>query len=117
MFAAVMPFLDDRQRRSLGGAAARAAWPGAGGGVCADGRGHFVYLSKQVGKHLRARQLVISVDTKKKEVVGRLANAGREYQPKGRPERVGVHDFPDPEVGKAMPFGVYDLAANEGFVV
>ncbi len=49
--------------------------------------------------------------------MGQLANKGREYQPKGRPERVDVHDFPDPEVGKAIPFGVYDLAANEGFVV
>jgi len=82
-----------------------------------DRDAQFVYLTKQVGDHLRAGQPVISVDSKKKEVVGQLANKGREYQPKGRPERVDVHDFPDPEVGKAIPFGVYDLAANEGFVV
>ena len=82
-----------------------------------DRDAQFVYLSGQVGDHLRAGQPVISVDSKKKEVVGQLANKGREYQPKGRPERVDVHDFPDPEVGKAIPFGVYDIAANEGFVV
>jgi hypothetical protein len=82
-----------------------------------DRDAQFVYLSEQVGDHLRAGQPVISVDSKKKEVVGQLANKGREYQPKGRPERVDVHDFPDPEVGKAIPFGVYDIAANEGFVV
>ncbi|MCA1707853.1 MAG: ISAzo13 family transposase, partial [Actinobacteria bacterium] len=52
-----------------------------------------------------------------KEVVGQRANGGKEYQPKGRPERVDVHDFPDPEVPKAIPFGVYDIGANEGFVV
>jgi hypothetical protein len=82
-----------------------------------DRDAQFVYLSGQVGDHLRAGQPVISVDSKKKEVVGQLANKGREYQPKGRPERVDVHDFPDPAVGKAIPFGVYDIAANEGFVV
>ncbi len=88
-----------------------------------EGRQHpdrdaqFVYLTNQVGEHLRGGQPVISVDTKKKEVVGQRANGGQEYQPKGRPERVDVHDFPDPEVGKAIPFGVYDIAANEGFVV
>lgn len=82
-----------------------------------DRDAQFVYLSKQVGKHLRAGQPVISVDSKKKEVVGQRSNGGKEYQPKGKPERVDVHDFPDPEVGKAIPFGVYDLAANEGFVV
>lgn len=81
-----------------------------------DRDAQFVYLTNQVGEHLRAGQPVISVDTKKKEVVGQRANGGQEYQPKGRPERVDVHDFPDPEVPKAIPFGVYDLAANEGFV-
>jgi hypothetical protein len=82
-----------------------------------DRDAQFVYLSGQVADHLRAGQPVISVDSKKKEVVGQLANKGREYQPKGRPERVDVHDFPDPETGKAIPFGVYDIAANHGFVV
>jgi Rhodopirellula transposase DDE domain len=82
-----------------------------------DRDAQFVYLSERVGEHLRSGDPVISVDSKKKEQVGQKANGGREYQPKGRPERVDVHDFPDPEVGKAIPFGVYDMAANEGFVV
>jgi Rhodopirellula transposase DDE domain len=82
-----------------------------------DRDAQFVYLSERVGDHLRAGEPVISVDTKKKEVVGQLANKGREYQPKGHPERVDVHDFPDPKVGKAIPYGVFDVAANEGFVV
>jgi hypothetical protein len=63
---------------------------------------------------------VISVDTKKKEVVGNLANAGREWQPKGAPVRVDVHvdvhDFPDPTLGKAIPFGVDDLGTDAGWV-
>ncbi|MGH9293463.1 MAG: ISAzo13 family transposase [Acidimicrobiales bacterium] len=82
-----------------------------------DRDAQFVYLSEKVAEHLHAGQPVISVDTKKKEVVGQRHNGGREYQPKGSPERVDVHDFPDPEVPNAIPFGVYDLAANEGFVV
>jgi hypothetical protein len=59
---------------------------------------------------------VISVDTKKKELVGNFKNGGREWQPKGVPELVDVHDFPSDAVGKAVPYGVYDLAANDGFV-
>jgi len=82
-----------------------------------DRDAQFVYLSEQVADHLRGGDPVISVDTKKKEVVGQRTNGGREYQPKGRPERVDVHDFPDPAVGKAIPYGVYDIGANEGFVV
>lgn len=57
------------------------------------------------------------MDTKKKEVVGNLANKGWEWQPAKTPVRVEVHDFPDPEVGKAIPYGVLDIGANEGFVV
>jgi len=82
-----------------------------------DRDAQFVYLTEQVADHLRGGDPVISVDTKKKEVVGQRTNGGREYQPKGRPERVDVHDFPDPGVGKAIPYGVYDIGANEGFVV
>ena len=82
-----------------------------------DRDAQFVYLTEQVADHLRGGDPVISVDTKKKEVVGQRTNGGREYQPKGRPERVDVHDFPDPAVGKAIPYGVYDIGANEGFVV
>ncbi|HEX9620869.1 MAG TPA: ISAzo13 family transposase, partial [Polyangiaceae bacterium] len=59
---------------------------------------------------------VISVDTKKKELVGNFKNAGREWQPQGEPELVDVHDFPSDAVGKAIPYGVYDVAANDGFV-
>jgi hypothetical protein len=61
-------------------------------------------------------QPVVSVDTKKKELVGDFKNGGREWQPQGQPERVRVHDFPDPELGKAIPYGVYDVGANEGWV-
>jgi hypothetical protein len=59
---------------------------------------------------------VISVDTKKKELIGNFKNGGREWQPQGEPELVDVHDFPSDAVGKAIPYGVYDLAANDGFV-
>ena len=59
---------------------------------------------------------MISVDTKKKELVGDLKNAGREWQPKGEPERVRVHDFKIPELGKVAPYGVYDLGRNVGWV-
>jgi hypothetical protein len=59
---------------------------------------------------------VISVDTKKKELVGNFKNGGREWQPQGEPELVDVHDFPGDALGKAIPYGVYDVAANDGFV-
>ncbi len=61
-------------------------------------------------------QPVVSVDTKKKELVGDFKNGGREWQPQGQPEPVRVHDFPDAELGRAIPYGVYDIAANEGWV-
>ena len=82
-----------------------------------DRDAQFLHLNDQVTGHLRRQWPVISVDTKKKEVVGNLRNAGQNWQPTGEPVRVDVHDFPDPEVGKAIPYGVYDMAANEGFVV
>ena len=82
-----------------------------------DRDAQFVHLNDQVTGHLRRQWPVISVDTKKKEVVGNLRNGGQNWQPTGEPVRVDVHDFPDPEVGKAIPYGVYDMAANEGFVV
>ena len=59
---------------------------------------------------------VVSVDAKKKELVGQYRNAGREWRRKGDPEQVQVHDFPDPELGKAIPYGVYDVSANAGWV-
>jgi hypothetical protein len=59
---------------------------------------------------------VISVDTKKKELVGQYRNAGRQWRPQGEPVEVATHDFPDRELGKAIPYGIYDLAANTGWV-
>ena len=81
-----------------------------------DRDAQFRYIDGLVREQLGAGEPVISVDTKKKEVVGSLANKGREWQPAKTPARVDVHDFPDPELGKAIPYGVYDLGANEGFV-
>src|SRR5690349_3720895 len=88
----------------------------------AEGRQHadrdaqFGYLNAQVIEHLAVGAPVVSVDTKKKELVGEFHNGGREYQPKGSPMRVNVHDFPDKELGKAIPYGIYDVAANTGWV-
>jgi hypothetical protein len=81
-----------------------------------DREAQFDYINQQAKQHLAAGQPVVSVDTKKKELVGRYANGGAEWQPAGEPERVGVHDFPDKELGKAIPYGVYDLGANAGWV-
>jgi hypothetical protein len=76
----------------------------------------FRYLNDQVGAFLARGQPVISVDTKKKELVGEFKNAGRTWRPKGGPVRVRVHDFPSLSRGKAIPDGVYDLGHNRGFV-
>ena len=81
-----------------------------------DRNAQFAYIHQQVLDFHQRRQPVISVDTKKKELVGEFKNPGQEWQPKGEPEQVNVHDFPDPELGKAIPYGVYDLASNEGWV-
>ncbi len=77
-----------------------------------DRDAQFRYLNQQAKVHLAAGQPVVSVDTKKKELVGRFANGGREWQPTGEPEQVNVHDFPDPTLGKAVPYGVYDVGAT-----
>jgi Rhodopirellula transposase DDE domain len=74
------------------------------------------YLNEQVQAFQRRGQPVVSVDTKKKELVGDFANDGREYQPKGHPEKVRVYDFADQDLGKAIPYGSYDLTANCGWV-
>ena len=81
-----------------------------------DRDAQFRYVNEQAKRHLAAGQPVISVDTKKKELVGRFANTGREWQPAGEPERVNVHDFPGDSAGKAIPYGVYDLGTNAGWV-
>ena len=65
---------------------------------------------------MRAGQPVISVDTKKKETLGKKANVGREYRPSGEPLEVDTHDFPDKQLGKAIPYGVYDIHQNEAWV-
>jgi len=76
----------------------------------------FRYISGQARAHQDTGDPVISVDTKKKEQVGDFANGGREWRPKGQPERVRTHDFIDRDLGKAIPYGVYDVAANAGWV-
>jgi hypothetical protein len=81
-----------------------------------DRDAQFVYLDKEVGRFMKAGQPVISVDTKKKELVGEYSNGGVEYQRKGQPERTKTHDFVDKELGRAIPYGVYDLSNDEGWV-
>jgi len=81
-----------------------------------DRDAQFRYLDEQVRASLQQSQPVISVDTKKKELIGDFKNGGREWRPKGTPEPVRVHDFVIPEQGKAIPYGVYDLSRNEGWV-
>lgn len=82
----------------------------------ADRDAQFAYLAGQVNQHVAAGQPVISVDTKKKELVGNFKNGGKDYQPAGAPERVSVHDFMDKELGRAIPYGIYDVSANTGWV-
>jgi hypothetical protein len=81
-----------------------------------DRDAQFRYLNEQVRTFLKKGQPAISVDAKKKELVGSFKNGGREWQPAGQPELVNVHDFPDPERGKAIPYGVYDVGRNIGWV-
>ena len=84
-----------------------------------DRDGQFRHLDEEVRRCLASGDPAVSVDTKKKEPVGEdpgYRNGDRDYQPTGRPIRVGVHDFPDPAVPKAVPYGIYDLAANTGWV-
>jgi hypothetical protein len=87
-----------------------------------EGRDHpdrdaqFGYINEQVRRALAAGRPVISVDTKKKEVIGNYENKGRQWRKRGAPERVNSHDFPDPSVPRAYPYGIYDLGRNTGFV-
>src|SRR5438034_3003020 len=81
-----------------------------------DRDAQFARINTQVAAALAEQQPVISVDTKKKELVGDFRNNGREYRPQGNPEAVRVHDFLIKELGRAVPYGVYDLAANSGWV-
>ena len=81
-----------------------------------DRDGQFRYLAELVDAFIGTGDPVISVDTKKKELLGNKSNGGTEYQPKGDPVRTDVHDFPDPALGKAIPYGVYDVTNNDGWV-
>jgi transposase len=81
-----------------------------------DRDAQFEHINTQVSDFQAAGQPAISVDTKKKELVGDFRNSGRELRPKGEPERVRVHDFKIPELGKVAPYGIYDIAANTGWV-
>jgi hypothetical protein len=87
-----------------------------------EGRSHpdrnsqFEYINSSVERSLRQGQPAISVDTKKKELVGDFKNGGREWRPQGKPEEVRTHDFMDKKLGKAIPYGVYDIVNNQGWV-
>lgn len=81
-----------------------------------DRNAQFEHINTTVRRIQQRGQPVISVDTKKKELVGDFKNSGREWQPKGKPEEVRVHDFIDKKLGKAIPYGVYDVTQNQGWV-
>ncbi len=81
-----------------------------------DRNAQFEHINAKVKRFQQRGQPVISVDTKKKELVGPYKNNGREWQRKGEPEHVDVHDFPDPDLGKVIPYGVFDMSRNEGWV-
>jgi hypothetical protein len=81
-----------------------------------DRDGQFRYIHGRVSAAIAAGEPVISVDAKKKELIGRYASKGRTWRPAGEPDRVSTHDFPDKELGKAVPYGVYDIGANTGWV-
>ncbi len=81
-----------------------------------DRNAQFAYISQQVAAQIAAGEPAVSVDTKKKEKVGAFANGGAEWRPAGDPEQVNVHDFTGKELGKAIPYGVYDIAADTGWV-
>jgi hypothetical protein len=93
-----------------------------GNAKVAEGRQHpdrdaqFRYINARAREFLDAGDPVVSVDAKKKEKIGNFANGGTEWQPRGRPEKVNVHDFPSDAAGKAIPYGIYDLGANTGWV-
>ena len=86
------------------------------GGSHPDRNAQFEHINATVERFQHRGQPVISVDTKKKELVGQFKNGGREWRPKGEPEEVDMHDFPDPELGKVIRYGVFDLSENAGWV-
>ena len=86
------------------------------GGQHPDRNAQFEHLNSKVQEFLFQGEPVISIDTKKKELIGNFKNGGREWRPQGNPEQVRVHDFLDKKLGKAIPYGVYDLLNNQGWV-
>ena len=82
----------------------------------ADRDAQFKHINRRGRAFQRLRQPVVSVDTKKKELIGQFRNGGREWRPQGDPQRVKVHDFVDKEVGKAIPYGIYDVTNDSGWV-
>jgi transposase len=81
-----------------------------------DRNAQFEHINARVQQYIGLQQPVISVDTKKKELVGDFKNSGQDWRPRGKPEKVRVHDFMIPELGRAAPYGIYDLAQNTGWV-
>jgi transposase len=81
-----------------------------------DRNAQFEHINARVQQYMDLQQPVISVDTKKKELVGDFKNGGQDWRPRGNPEKVRVHDFLIPELGRAAPYGIYDLAQNTGWV-
>lgn len=81
-----------------------------------DRNAQFEHIARRVRACQRGGRPAVSVDTKKKETLGKKANVGKEYRPKGEPLEVDTHDFPDKELGKAIPYGVYDIDSNEAWV-
>jgi hypothetical protein len=81
-----------------------------------DRDAQFRHINRQVKRSLASGMPVVSVDTKKKELLGNYQNAGRQWRPAQQPVKVNGHDFPDPTVPRAYPYGVYDLRRNRGFV-
>lgn len=86
------------------------------GSAHADRNAQFEHINRRVLTFQRQGEPVVSIDTKKKELVGEFKNIGQEWEPQGKPVEVKVHDFPEKKLGKAIPYGVYDLASNEGWV-
>jgi hypothetical protein len=86
------------------------------GGDNPDRNAQFEYINRQAQRFQRKEQPVISVDAKKKELIGDFRNAGKEWRPQGHPEAVRVYDFMDKKLGKGIPYGVYDVSANRGWV-
>ena len=113
-FESLFPHLDERQRRLALGAEARVLGHGGIRAVARASGVSAVTVSKGAADHIAAGQPMISVDTKKKELVGLFKNDGQHWRPAGDPVRVNVHDFPDPDLGKANPYGVYDVANDDG---